>query len=176
MWLKTFAQCCVSTVNRYPTLIFFFMSEWSYKEQRPLLFFITRVLVLTRRGGRCVCVCACVLCIFVCYLNYLNPTTIKAEICYWLPPLEASSLYLAASVRCAPENPSPRGLSGSLNKDHKLWILSTYRSRTKTYSTRLRPMRTFTLIKRLQHRSICVRERTLCCLEIHKGSNLCSRC
>lgn len=42
-----------------------------------------------------VCACQCGgwgrgrVCVFVCQINYLNPLTIKAEICYQRPPLVA---------------------------------------------------------------------------------------
>lgn len=52
------------------------------------------------------CACSCgggsssLVCVFVCQVNYLNPTTIKAEICYQRPPLEPLCASLVASVHC----------------------------------------------------------------------------
>lgn len=68
-------------------------------------------------------------CVFVCQINYLNPPTIKAEICYQRPPLEArvSALLPQYALRLFPLSV----LSVGPDKDHKLWILNTHPGRTK---------------------------------------------
>lgn len=78
-------------------------------------------------------------CVFVCSINYLNPTTIKAEICYRHHPLGACVGALM------PRSLSPpSGLSMGPDKDHKLWILNTHPSRTKANSALLWPEHSWT--------------------------------
>lgn len=101
--------------------------------------------MLAGRGGTVVCVCVCQcggwgrgwVCVFVCQINYLNPPTIKAEICYQRPPLEARVSALLSQY--APHLFPPSALSVGPDKDHKLWILNTHPSRTKTNRARLWP-------------------------------------
>lgn len=77
----------------------------------------------------CVCVCVCVcrhggwgggdwIYAFVCQINYLNPITIKAEICYQRPPLEARVAALLPQY--APRLLPLSGLSVGPDNDHKL--------------------------------------------------------
>lgn len=42
----------------------------------------------------------------LCHINYLNPTTIKAEVCYRRPPLEAR--VVASLPQYAPRPPGAR--------------------------------------------------------------------
>lgn len=97
-------------------------------------------------GGRTFYICVCVsvggwgrgwVSVFVCQINYLNPVAIKAEICYQHTPLVAcvSALLPQYALHLLP----PSGLSVGLDKDHKLWILNTHPSITKTNCARLWP-------------------------------------
>lgn len=70
--------------------------------------------------------------VFVCQINYLNPPTIKAEICYQRPPLETCASALLPQY--APCLFPLSVLSMGLDKDHKLGILNTHPSRTKANS------------------------------------------
>ena len=138
--------------------MFVCISEWSYPEVAHSYKFIhmhshansMRVCTICINGevflhlcvGVCVCVCVRVgvggwVCVFVCQINYLNPITIKAEICYQHLPLEAR--VSALLLQCSPYFHPLSGLSMGLDKDHKLWILNTHPSRTKTNSVRLWP-------------------------------------
>lgn len=110
-----------------------------------------RALILSRGGvwagggSLYIRVCRCGgwgwgwVCVFVCSINYLNPTTIKAEICYRHHPLAAC----VGAVMPRSLSP-PSGLSMGPDKDHKLWILNTHPSRTKANSALLWPEHSWT--------------------------------
>lgn len=84
----------------------FCLYAYQSEATKRLLTFIHMCTHVNRKRGctkcarevfiQCVCVCVRVgvggrgwVCVFVCQINYLNPVTIKAEICYQRPPLEA---------------------------------------------------------------------------------------
>lgn len=118
------------------------------------------VCVLLEGGSLYICVRQCGgwgggwVCVFVCQINYLNPATIKAEICYQRPPLEPHVSALLPQY--APRSLPLPGLSVEPDKDHKLWILNTHPSRTKANSARLWPRDSHAHTECLHHSSVWI--------------------